>query len=203
MATAAPKGTANDVGGAHLKGAYTIVDHTYDVVVVGAGGSGLRATMGAAEAGLRTANISKVFPTRSHTVAAQAGSPPRSATTRPITGPGTCTTPSRVRTGWAIRTRSNISRARLRRRSMSSSTRACLSAAMPTGRSTSGLRRAHAEHGRRPAGAAHLRRCDRTGHAMLHALYQQSLKYDADFFIEYFALDLIMSERDGVKTCVA
>ena len=48
MATAAPKGTANDVGGAHLKGAYTIVDHTYDVVVVGAGGSGLRATMGAA-----------------------------------------------------------------------------------------------------------------------------------------------------------
>ncbi|HEY6963954.1 MAG TPA: FAD-binding protein, partial [Erythrobacter sp.] len=56
-----------------MKGAYTIVDHTYDVVVVGAGGSGLRATMGAAEAGLRTANISKVFPTRSHTVAAQGG----------------------------------------------------------------------------------------------------------------------------------
>ena len=65
MATAA----AND--SADLKGAYTIIDHTYDVVVVGAGGSGLRATMGAAEAGLRTANISKVFPTRSHTVAAQ------------------------------------------------------------------------------------------------------------------------------------
>ena len=53
--------------------AYKIIDHTYDVVVVGAGGSGLRATMGAAEAGLRTANISKVFPTRSHTVAAQGG----------------------------------------------------------------------------------------------------------------------------------
>ena len=52
---------------------YPIVDHTYDVVVVGAGGSGLRATMGAAENGLRTANISKVFPTRSHTVAAQGG----------------------------------------------------------------------------------------------------------------------------------
>jgi succinate dehydrogenase / fumarate reductase flavoprotein subunit len=73
MATSAAKGTANDVGGAHLKGAYTIIDHTYDVVVVGAGGSGLRATMGAAESGLRTANISKVFPTRSHTVAAQGG----------------------------------------------------------------------------------------------------------------------------------
>ena len=54
--------------------AYPIIDHTYDVVVVGAGGSGLRATMGAAEAGLRTANISKVFPTRSHTVAAPGGS---------------------------------------------------------------------------------------------------------------------------------
>ena len=77
--------------------AYPIIDHTFDVVVVGAGGSGLRATMGAAEAGFKTANISKVFPTRSHTVAAQGGiaarSPHRWATTRPTTGPGTCTTP--------------------------------------------------------------------------------------------------------------
>ena len=53
--------------------AYKIIDHTYDTVVVGAGGSGLRATMGSAEAGLRTACITKVFPTRSHTVAAQGG----------------------------------------------------------------------------------------------------------------------------------
>ncbi|MFA9200626.1 MAG: FAD-binding protein, partial [Cypionkella sp.] len=53
--------------------AYSVIDHTYDVVVVGAGGAGRRATMGAAEAGLRTANITKVFPTRSHTVAAQGG----------------------------------------------------------------------------------------------------------------------------------
>ncbi|MBT6431030.1 MAG: FAD-binding protein, partial [Rhodospirillaceae bacterium] len=53
--------------------AYAIEDHVYDVVVVGAGGSGLRATMGAAQAGLKTACISKVFPTRSHTVAAQGG----------------------------------------------------------------------------------------------------------------------------------
>ncbi|MEL6291221.1 MAG: FAD-binding protein, partial [Pseudomonadota bacterium] len=53
--------------------AYAITDHTYDVVVVGAGGAGLRATLGAAEAGLRTACITKVFPTRSHTVAAQGG----------------------------------------------------------------------------------------------------------------------------------
>ncbi|MEM6586621.1 MAG: FAD-binding protein, partial [Pseudomonadota bacterium] len=68
MATA----PANDAG-PQLQGSYKIIDHTYDVVVVGAGGSGLRATMGAAEAGLKTANISKVFPTRSHTVAAQGG----------------------------------------------------------------------------------------------------------------------------------
>ncbi|HEX2256770.1 MAG TPA: FAD-binding protein, partial [Afifellaceae bacterium] len=53
--------------------AYDIVDHAYDVVVVGAGGAGLRAALGAAEAGLRTACITKVFPTRSHTVAAQGG----------------------------------------------------------------------------------------------------------------------------------
>ena len=53
--------------------AYKIIDHIYDTVVVGAGGSGLRATMGSAEAGLKTANITKVFPTRSHTVAAQGG----------------------------------------------------------------------------------------------------------------------------------
>ena len=56
-----------------MPAAYKIIDHTYDAVVVGAGGSGLRATMGCAEAGLKTACITKVFPTRSHTVAAQGG----------------------------------------------------------------------------------------------------------------------------------
>ena len=73
--------------------AYPFTDHTYDVVIVGAGGSGLRATLGCVEAGLRTACITKVFPTRSHTVAAQGGSPPRSATWARTTGAGTCTTP--------------------------------------------------------------------------------------------------------------
>ena len=56
-----------------MTNSYKIIDHHYDVVVVGAGGSGLRATLGCAEAGLKTACISKVFPTRSHTVAAQGG----------------------------------------------------------------------------------------------------------------------------------
>ena len=72
--------------------AYPITDHTYDVVVVGAGGSGLRATMGAAEAGLKTACITKVFPTRSIRSPRRAALPPRWATTRPITGRGTCMT---------------------------------------------------------------------------------------------------------------
>ena len=65
---------AQGTNGAAVNGkAYTIVDHTFDVVVVGAGGAGLRATVGCSQAGLRTACISKVFPTRSHTVAAQGG----------------------------------------------------------------------------------------------------------------------------------
>ena len=93
--------------------AYDYETHTYDVIVVGAGGSGLRATLGMAEQGLKTACVTKVFPTRSHTVAAQGGIAaslwqygPRPA------GNGTCTTPSRGRTGWATWTRWNTSRAR-------------------------------------------------------------------------------------------
>ena len=63
----------SNTGASTAQPAYKIIDHTYDTVVVGAGGSGLRATMGSAQAGLRTACITKVFPTRSHTVAAQGG----------------------------------------------------------------------------------------------------------------------------------
>ncbi|MBU1254198.1 MAG: FAD-binding protein, partial [Alphaproteobacteria bacterium] len=66
MANPAPQ-TGSAPGRGSSNAAYPIIEHTYDVVVVGAGGSGLRATMGAAEAGLKTANITKVFPTRSHT----------------------------------------------------------------------------------------------------------------------------------------
>lgn len=86
---------AANVNGAPAAGgyAYPIEDHTYDVVVVGAGGAGLRAVVGCSEAGLRTACITKVFPTRSHTVAAQGGISARSATCTRTTGAGTCTTP--------------------------------------------------------------------------------------------------------------
>ena len=76
--------------------AYPIDDHTYDVVVVGAGGSGLRAVVGCSQAGLRTACLTKVFPTRSHTVAAQGGISAALGNMGPATGAGTCTTPSRA-----------------------------------------------------------------------------------------------------------
>jgi succinate dehydrogenase / fumarate reductase flavoprotein subunit len=84
--------------------AYSIVDHAYDVVVVGAGGAGLRATLGMAEQGFRTACISKVFPTRSHTVAAQGGIAASLTNMTPDSGSGTCTTRSRARTGSAMST---------------------------------------------------------------------------------------------------
>ncbi len=117
--------------------AYPITDHTYDVVVVGAGGSGLRATMGAAEAGLKTANITKVFPTRSHTVAAQGGIAACWATIQPRSLAWHMFDTVKGPTGWAIRTRSNISRAKPRRRFTSWNMRACRSAAMLMARSTS------------------------------------------------------------------
>ena len=118
--------------------AYELIDHSFDVVVVGAGGSGLRAALGCAEAGLKTACVTKVFPTRSHTVAAQGGiSGGARQHGRRTTGAGTCTTPSRARTGWATRTPSNTWSATRRRRSTSSSTGACPSRARRRARSIS------------------------------------------------------------------
>jgi len=78
---------------------YQFIDHKFDVVVVGAGGSGLRAALGCAAAGLKTACVTKVFPTRSHTVAAQGGISASSVIWARMTGAGICTTPSRGLTG--------------------------------------------------------------------------------------------------------
>jgi succinate dehydrogenase / fumarate reductase flavoprotein subunit len=203
MATAAPKGTANDVGGAHLTGAYTIVDHTYDVVVVGAGGSGLRATMGAAESGLRTANISKVFPTRSHTVAAQGGIAASLGNNSP--DHWTWHMYDTVKGSDWLGDQDAIE---YLAREAPAAVYELEHAGVPFSRNADGTiyQRPFGGHMQNMgAGPPVQRTCaaaDRTGHAMLHALYQQSLKYDADFFIEYFALDLIMSEVDGVKQCV-
>ncbi len=83
--------------------AYNVVEHQFDVVVVGAGGAGLRATLGMAAKGLNTACISKVFPTRSHTVAAQGGSALHWVIRVKTIGVGICTIPLRVLIGWEIK----------------------------------------------------------------------------------------------------
>ena len=180
-------------------GDYEIIDHTYDVVVVGAGGSGLRATMGAAEAGLKTANISKVFPTRSHTVAAQGGiaaslgnnSPDHWSWHMYDTVKGSDWLGDQDAIEYMVR-------------EAPQAVYELEHAGVPFSRNQDGTiyQRPFGGHmqnmGEGPPVQRTCAAADRTGHAMLHALYQQSLKYDADFFIEYFALDLIM---DGGK-CV-
>ncbi|TRD12854.1 succinate dehydrogenase flavoprotein subunit [Erythrobacter insulae] len=186
-----------------MKGAYQIIDHMYDVIVVGAGGSGLRATMGAAEAGLRTANISKVFPTRSHTVAAQGG----------IAASLGNNTPDH----WSWHMYDTVKGAdwlgdqdaiEYLAREAPQAVYELEHAGVPFSRNEDGTiyQRPFGGHMQNMGDGPPVQRtcaaADRTGHAMLHALYQQSLKYDADFFIEYFALDLIMSEAGGEKKCV-
>ena len=177
--------------------AYPIIDHTYDVVVVGAGGSGLRATMGAAEAGLKTANISKVFPTRSHTVAAQGG----------IAASLGNNTPDH----WSWHMYDTVKGAdwlgdqdaiEYLAREAPQAVYELEHAGVPFSRNEDGTiyQRPFGGHmqnmGEGPPVQRTCAAADRTGHAMLHALYQQSLKYSADFYIEYFAIDLIM--KDGV-----
>ena len=176
--------------------AYKIIDHTYDVVVVGAGGSGLRATMGAAEAGLRTANISKVFPTRSHTVAAQGGIAASLGNNSPDhwtwhmydTVKGSDWLGDQDAIEYMVR-------------EAPQAVYELEHAGVPFSRNEDGTiyQRPFGGHmqnmGEGPPVQRTAAAADRTGHAMLHALYQQSLKYDADFFIEYFAIDLIM--KDG------
>jgi succinate dehydrogenase / fumarate reductase flavoprotein subunit len=179
--------------------AYKIIDHTYDVVVVGAGGSGLRATMGAAESGLRTACISKVFPTRSHTVAAQGGIAASLGNNSPDhwqwhmydTVKGSDWLGDQDAIEYMVR-------------EAPQAVYELEHAGVPFSRNEDGTiyQRPFGGHmqnmGEGPPVQRTCAAADRTGHAMLHTLYQQSLKYDADFFIEYFAIDLIM---DG-GTCV-
>jgi succinate dehydrogenase / fumarate reductase flavoprotein subunit len=181
--------------------AYKIIDHVYDAVVVGAGGSGLRATMGAAEKGLKTACITKVFPTRSHTVAAQGGI----AASLGNMGPDHWTWHmfDTVKGSDWLGDQDAIE---YMVREAPAAVIELEHAGVPFSRTDEGkiYQRPFGGHMQNMgAGPPVQRTCaaaDRTGHAMLHALYQQSLKYDADFFIEYFALDLIMegSECKGV-----
>ena len=183
--------------------AYPIIDHDYDVVVVGAGGAGLRATMGAANAGLKTACVTKVFPTRSHTVAAQGGI----AASLGNMGPDHWT--------WHMYDTVKGSDWLGDQDAIEYLTREAPAAVielehmgMPFSRTADGkiYQRAFGgmtqNMGEGPAAQRTAAAADRTGHAMLHTLYQQSLKYDADFFIEYFAIDLIM-ENGACRGVVA
>ena len=186
--------------------AYKIIDHSYDAVVVGAGGSGLRATMGIAEAGLKTACITKVFPTRSHTVAAQGG----------IAASLGNNTPDHWRwhmydtvkgSDWL----GDQDAIEYMVREAPAAVYELEHAGVPFSRNEDGTiyQRPFGGHmqnmGEGPPVQRTCAAADRTGHAMLHALYQQSLKYDADFYIEYFALDLIMENgacRGVIALCL-
>jgi succinate dehydrogenase / fumarate reductase, flavoprotein subunit len=184
--------------------AYPIEDHTYDVVVIGAGGSGLRATVGCSEAGLKTACISKVFPTRSHTVAAQGGIAASLGnmseddwrwhmydTVKGADWLGDqdsieylCrNAPAAVYEleHWGLPFSRREDNGKIYQR--------------PFGGMTTHYGKGTAQ---RTCAAA-----DRTGHAMLHTLYGAALKHQAEFFIEYFAIDLIMDDEGRCRGVVA
>ena len=176
--------------------AYTWIDHTFDVVVVGAGGSGLRAALGCAQAGLKTACVTKVFPTRSHTVAAQGGI---SAALGNM---------SEDKWQWHMFDTVKGSDWLGDQDAIEYLTRNAPAAVyelehwgVPFSRTDEGkiYQRAFGGMTKNFGEAPIQRTCaaaDRTGHAMLHTMYGQSLRHSVDFFIEYFALDLIM--EDGV-----
>jgi succinate dehydrogenase / fumarate reductase flavoprotein subunit len=175
---------------------YKLIDHAYDVVIVGAGGAGLRATLGMAAAGLSTACITKVFPTRSHTVAAQGG---MSASLGNM-GPDNWQ--------WHMYDTVKGSDWLGDQDAIEYMCREAVPAVIEL--EHYGVPFSRTEEGKiyqRPFGGMTTnfgegtaqRTCaaaDRTGHAILHTLYQQSLKHRAEFFVEYFAIDLIM--EDGV-----
>ncbi|KGF67543.1 fumarate reductase [Hoeflea sp. BAL378] len=182
--------------------AYTIVDHAYDVVVVGAGGAGLRAALGMAEQGFRTACITKVFPTRSHTVAAQGG----------IAASLTNMTPDSWQwhmydtvkgSDWL----GDVDAMQYLTMEAPKAVYELEHYGVPFSRTEDGriYQRPFGGHmqnfGEGPPVQRTCAAADRTGHAILHTLYGQSLKHNAEFFIEYFALDLLM-EEDGRCTGV-
>jgi succinate dehydrogenase / fumarate reductase flavoprotein subunit len=174
--------------------AYSFIDHKFDVVVVGAGGSGLRAALGCAQAGLKTACVTKVFPTRSHTVAAQGG----------ISGSLGNMGPDDWR--WHMYDTVKGSDWLGDQDSIEYLVRNAPAAiyelehwGVPFSRTEQGkiYQRAFGGMTKNYGEAPIQRTCaaaDRTGHALLHTLYGQSLNNDVDFFIEYFALDLIMED---------
>ena len=176
---------------------YTFIDHTFDAVVVGAGGAGLRATLGCVEKGLKTANITKVFPTRSHTVAAQGGVAASLGNMGPDdwrwhmydTVKGSDWLGDQDAIEYLCRHAPEAVYELEHFGVPFSRTEDGKIYQRPFGGMTTNFGEGIAQ---RTCAAA-----DRTGHAMLHTLYGQSLRHNAKFYIEYFAIDLIMDE-DGV-----
>ena len=183
---------------------YEIIDHTYDVVVVGAGGAGLRATLGMTAGGLKTACITKVFPTRSHTVAAQGGV-------------GAALDNMGEGDNWQFHMYDTVKGSDWLgdQDAIEYMCRNAIPAVIEL--EHYGVPFSRTEEGKiyqRPFGGHTLdngkrmakRACaaaDRTGHAILHTLYQQCLANNAEFFIEYFALDLIMDEEGACRGVMA
>ena len=173
---------------------YEFIDHSYDVVVIGAGGAGLRATFGLAEAGFKIACVTKVFPTRSHTVAAQGGI--------------SAALGNMGQDDWRWHMYDTIKGSDWLGDQDAIEYMCKEAAGAVIELEHYGVPFSRTEDGRiyqRPFGGMTTRygegtaqrtcaAADRTGHAMLHALYQQSLKHDAEFYIEYFAVDLIMED---------
>ena len=184
--------------------AYNIIDHEYDVVVVGAGGAGLRATLGMTTEGLKTACITKVFPTRSHTVAAQGGV-------------GAALDNMGEGDNWQFHMYDTVKGSDWLgdQDAIEYMCRNAIPAVIEL--EHYGVPFSRTEEGKiyqRPFGGHTLdngkrmakRACaaaDRTGHAILHTLYQQCLANSAEFFIEYFALDLIMDDEGACRGVMA
>jgi len=183
-----------------LTGKYTVVDHDFDVVVVGAGGAGLRAAMGAAEAGFKTACITKLFPTRSHTVAAQGGI--------------NAALGNMTEDDWrwhmydTVKGSDWLGDQDAIHYMCREAPRAVLeleSYGLPFSRTEDGKIYQRAFGGQSlnfgKGGQAYRCACaaDRTGHAMLHTLYGRSLAFDTSYFIEYFALDLMMQGENRIE----
>ena len=184
--------------------AYDYETHTYDVVVVGAGGSGLRATLGMAEQGLRTACITKVFPTRSHTVAAQGGI----AASLGNMGPDNWQWhmyDTVKGSDWL----GDVDAMEYLAREAPKAVYELEHYGVPFSRTEDGkiYQRPFGGHttqfGEGPPVQRTCAAADRTGHAILHTLYGQSLKNNAEFYIEYFAIDLIMSDDGACQGVVA
>ncbi|MEE9586942.1 MAG: succinate dehydrogenase flavoprotein subunit [Hyphomicrobiaceae bacterium] len=200
-----PNGSGNGVASPSIGGrAYPVTEHTFDVVVVGAGGSGLRATLGCAEAGLRTACVTKVFPTRSHTVAAQGGI----AASLGNMGPD----------NWRWHMYDTVKGSdwlgdqdtiEYMCREAPAAVYELDHFGVPFSRTEEGkiYQRPFGGHmqnfGDGPPVQRTCAAADRTGHAILHTLYGAALKNNAEFYIEYFALDLLMDDTGACRGVVA